>query len=256
MTIDWFTFVAQIINFLILIWLLKRFLYGPILNAMQKREGAMAGRQAEAADATAQAEAIRKDYELQLQQLNATRDKSLEEARQAADEWQKQQMQRSREEVATAKTQWQRSLAREKQTLLKELQLQVSQHATDVSRHLLQDLSDERLQTRLVERFLSELANADATTIEPIAAALRKDGLVIETSHDLSGDEQSEIVNRIQSLADENGGVDFRVNAKLVCGIELHAPGCKLAWSIRDALAKVESDLIDAVENAIPEGVA
>ena len=38
MPIDWFTVIAQIINFLILVWLLKRFLYRPILDGIDARE--------------------------------------------------------------------------------------------------------------------------------------------------------------------------------------------------------------------------
>jgi F-type H+-transporting ATPase subunit b len=41
MLIDWFTVAAQAINFLILVWLLKRFLYKPVLNAVDAREKAM-----------------------------------------------------------------------------------------------------------------------------------------------------------------------------------------------------------------------
>ena len=42
MPIDWFTVVAQAINFLILVWLLKRFLYKPILHAIDEREKGIA----------------------------------------------------------------------------------------------------------------------------------------------------------------------------------------------------------------------
>ena len=38
MLIDWFTIIAQALNFLILAWLLKRFLYRPVLNALDERE--------------------------------------------------------------------------------------------------------------------------------------------------------------------------------------------------------------------------
>jgi F-type H+-transporting ATPase subunit b len=38
MLIDWFTVAAQIVNFLILVWLLKHFLYKPILDAIDARE--------------------------------------------------------------------------------------------------------------------------------------------------------------------------------------------------------------------------
>ena len=50
MLIDWFTVGAQALNFLVLVWLLKRFLYKPILNAVDAREKRIA---AELADADA-----------------------------------------------------------------------------------------------------------------------------------------------------------------------------------------------------------
>ena len=44
MSIDWVTVLAQIANFLVLLWLLKRFLYRPILNGIDAREAAIAQR--------------------------------------------------------------------------------------------------------------------------------------------------------------------------------------------------------------------
>ena len=48
MHIDWLTVVAQIVNFLVLVYLLKRFLYGPILQAMDDRQAGIAARLQEA----------------------------------------------------------------------------------------------------------------------------------------------------------------------------------------------------------------
>ena len=44
MQVDWITTIAQIINFLVLVYLLKRFLYGPIVSAMIHREAHIAER--------------------------------------------------------------------------------------------------------------------------------------------------------------------------------------------------------------------
>ena len=48
MLIDWFTVGAQALNFLILVWLLKRFLYKPILHAIDEREKRIAKELADA----------------------------------------------------------------------------------------------------------------------------------------------------------------------------------------------------------------
>ena len=55
MAIDWFTIGAQILNFLVLVWLLKRFLYQPVLDAIDKREKRIAATLADAAASKAQA---------------------------------------------------------------------------------------------------------------------------------------------------------------------------------------------------------
>ena len=63
MPIDWFTVVAQAINFLILVWLLKRFLYKPILHAIDEREKGIAAQLAEAEAKKAEAQKERDDFQ-------------------------------------------------------------------------------------------------------------------------------------------------------------------------------------------------
>ena len=48
MQINWFTVIAQILNFLVLVWLMKRYLYKPILSAIDDREKKIAGQLADA----------------------------------------------------------------------------------------------------------------------------------------------------------------------------------------------------------------
>ena len=61
MLVDWFTVAAQALNFLVLAWLLKRFLYRPVLDAIDAREAAVARQLAEAEATAAQARSQRAD---------------------------------------------------------------------------------------------------------------------------------------------------------------------------------------------------
>ena len=63
MLIDWFTVVAQVVNFLILVWLLKRFLYKPILDAIDAREKRIAAELADADAKKAAAEKQRDEFQ-------------------------------------------------------------------------------------------------------------------------------------------------------------------------------------------------
>ena len=67
MSIDWFTFAAQIVNFLILVGLLRYFLYGPIVRTMQDRERRVTQKLSDAETARAAAEQQRKQLEAETQ---------------------------------------------------------------------------------------------------------------------------------------------------------------------------------------------
>src|ERR1700690_3852047 len=100
MPIDWFTVTAQAINFLILVWLLKRFLYNPILHAIDEREKGIATQLAQAEAKKAEAQKERDDYQHKnesfdqeratllkkaMDEVRAERQKLLDEARKDAD---------------------------------------------------------------------------------------------------------------------------------------------------------------------------
>ncbi|MEQ9407392.1 MAG: hypothetical protein RIK87_06675 [Fuerstiella sp.] len=256
MNIDWFTFAAQILNFLVLIWLLKRFLYGPIINAINEREAGIADRLNQAT-AARQAAAEREQHFLQkTEELANAREQLLADAHREVQTWKAEHLQNARAEVDQARRGWQNTLAREKQTLLRELQLDAAHHATDMARHVLTELADEPLQNRLVTRFLKLLADMDAATQRALRAAHPEPGLFLESSHVLSAAERERIEREVRRLVEADVSVEFRENDQLICGIELQAPGCKLAWSVRELMAELESDLIDAIDVAVPSDSA
>ena len=85
MHIDWFVFLAQIFNFLLLMYLLKRFLYGRIIKAMDDREAKIAARFAEADELKTKAEEEALLYEKRNQSLNEKKETMLNEATLAAE---------------------------------------------------------------------------------------------------------------------------------------------------------------------------
>ena len=80
MGVDWFTLVAQIVNFLVLVWLLKHFLYGRIVGAMKEREAKIAGRLDEAARQRASAEAEAELFRVRNLEFEANREEMLARA--------------------------------------------------------------------------------------------------------------------------------------------------------------------------------
>src|ERR1035441_4382574 len=73
MLIDWFTIGAQALNFLILVWLLKHFLYKPILNAIDAREKRIAKELADAAAKKAEAQKEQDEFQKKNEEFDKQR---------------------------------------------------------------------------------------------------------------------------------------------------------------------------------------
>ena len=80
MLIDWFTVGAQALNFLILVWLLKRFLYKPILNAIDAREKRIAAELADADAKKAEAQKERDEFQHKNEEFDQQRAALLSKA--------------------------------------------------------------------------------------------------------------------------------------------------------------------------------
>src|SRR5271169_5229977 len=84
MLIDWFTVVAQAVNFLVLVWLLKRFLYKPVLAAIDAREKKIAAELEDAADSKAQTQVERDEFQRRNEAFDKQRDELLRKATEEA----------------------------------------------------------------------------------------------------------------------------------------------------------------------------
>ena len=102
MQIDWLTVTAQILNFLVLAWLLKRFLYRPVIDAMTQREQRIATRLAQAAQREAQAQAEARTYSDKVAAFDRDRQAQLAQAREAAEHERRSLLESARGEAGPA----------------------------------------------------------------------------------------------------------------------------------------------------------
>lgn len=252
MTIDWFTFTAQILNFLVLVWLMKRFLYGPIIAAMDSREANIAARWNDAEKTQKSAELQQSDFERRTRELQEEREAVLSALHRDVEAWRSEHMQQAKQEVEVARDAWHRSLQRDKQTLIAELQLDSAKHATDVARHLLTKLADTSVETQMVTRFLKELESSGDQLQKILEQQKAGSCLDVVTSHPLNSSDCDRIRMAIQQAGNADLELDFQQSPELICGIELRAGGNKFSWTIQDSIAELESNLIDAIEASVP----
>ncbi|NEQ48036.1 MAG: ATP F0F1 synthase subunit B [Leptolyngbya sp. SIOISBB] len=253
MLIDPFTVLAQIVNFLILVALLKHFLYGPITRAMTQREQTIAHQLEQAAqqEAVAQQEADRLQ---QMQQDFAThRDQRLTELRSHLQDERLTLLAQAKDEVSQAKNRWYQALEQEKTGVLRRFRQQAAYQLAQTVRQVLTDLADADLEQQVVKQFLTRLQQLPESEQQGLQQALiLTDGapVVMCSSLPLSENLQRAIADAVQAAAPHPLTLTFETNPDLGCGIELRIPGYKLDWNLAAYLNNLEQTLALTLENS------
>ena len=249
MLIDWFTVIAQIINFLILVLLLRRFLYRPILNMMAERERKIADRleQAEKQRATAVAEI--ETYHQKNAAFDQERETMIRQAQAEVAERRQTWLHEARSEVQETRTRWQKALAEEREAFLQTIRQQAGQQTYRVIRRALGDLADAELEAQIVKLFLARLAHLPAEDAQTIREVLARETavLTLNSAFDLDDSQRKALRQAIAAQFSNGHTLHFQTTPDLICGLELVAPGHKVAWSLSSYLDELEEALTEAL---------
>jgi F-type H+-transporting ATPase subunit b len=242
MLIDWFTVGAQALNFLILVWLMKRFLYKPVLDAINARETRIAAELAGAAAKESQAQKERDEFQHKneafdrqraalftkaTEEAEAERQRLLDEARQAAD-------------AASAKRQ--ESLMSDARNLNQAICRRTGQEVFAIARKALASLASTSLEERMGEVFTRRLREMNGKAKECLGGALKtaSSPAVVRSTFDLPAEQRAAIQDALNVTFSADIHLRFETAPEGISGIELTTNGQKLAWSIADYLSSLE----------------
>jgi len=250
MHIDWFVFLAQIFNFLLLMYLLKRFLYGRIIKAMDDREAKIAARFAEADELKAKANEAAGLYEKRNQMLNETKEVMLNEATMAADAKRRELMEKVRVDVEQVKARWQDMLTREQDAFFYDLRQRAAKQLYATARKALSDLADADLEERIVDEFLRRVKALDAEKSVQIRQAIRGGGnrVVIQSAFGISEPRQAQIEEVLKKQITNGFTIRYLKEPDIVSGIELRVNGHKIAWSLNEYLETLVESLTETLQ--------
>ncbi|NQW10172.1 MAG: F0F1 ATP synthase subunit B [Alphaproteobacteria bacterium] len=242
MAIDWITVVAQIVNFAILVWLLKRFLYGPILRAIDAREAEIQARMTEAAQARADAARQEAEYRAKSDALDHERAAALEAIQDEAADLRREMDTKVRAEADAERAAWSGQLQAERRAFLSELRGRAVQGVARLTRKALADMADEALEDRLAAKFESEL-RAFASDLATAASDSAGETAVVATAFDLPQKRREEIEKTLQHILGEGVPVRFDTSQDNAFGLVLTFAGVQVAWTIDAYLDELESDI-------------
>ncbi len=242
MSLDWLTVAAQIVNFLILIWLLQRFLYGPITRAMDAREASIRQRVDGAAAARSKAEREAETLLQQRQAFENQRAEALEGVKVEVQALRHQLEQQMRSEMEARRQRWLGELESEQGEYISNLRRSATSYFLTLSREALGGLAHKTLNEAIAEGFADRLEDLEPERVSKLRDAARhlKRPIEVASSFPLPANLKRRITAAVHEhvLAERN--VDYVAGADDVCGISLRVGGQTVSWSLESYLDRIE----------------
>jgi F-type H+-transporting ATPase subunit b len=242
MLIDWFTVGAQALNFLILVCLLKRFLYKPILNAIDAREKLIAKELADADVKKAEAQKERDEFQKKKEAFDQQRTALLAKATDEAKVERQRLLDEARKAADALSAKHQDALRSDAQNLKQAISRLTQKEVFAITRKALADLATVSLEERMGDVFDRRLRELNGHAKIVLGEALKKNSepALVRSTFELPASQRAAIQNALNETFSAEIQLRFETAPDLVSGIELASNGQKIGWSIVDYLASLE----------------
>lgn len=252
MQIDWLTVTAQIVNFLVLAWLLYRFLYTPITRAMERREARIAERLDEAARLGAEAEEEAERLRRQQEELAEKSAQILADAEATASSERERLTRQARDDIESQKRTWWNELETQRTEFLRDIRQRAQTHFHALARRALGELADEALEERMSRVFARKLTALDDGSKSRLAAAARTGGATVTSGFTLTDKAQQALTKAIHAEILDGTAIAFEQDPAVICGIQLRMGGQTVGWNLERYFEELETRLDQDLDERLP----
>jgi F-type H+-transporting ATPase subunit b len=241
--IDWFTVAAQALNFFILVWLMKRVLYKPIMAAIDARETLVSAELADAAAKKSAADKATLEFERKNENFERERAELLAKARDEAKAQGVHLLDVARAAADALQSTRRDALQREMKEMAESLGRRTQQTFFTLARRAFKDLANASLEEQMTALFCVRLRALKKEDKEKLSAAIESctEPVSIRSAFALP----TKLCATLQTVIDETFQrqivLRYEVAPDLVSGIDLTAGGRRVGWSIAEYLGALES---------------
>jgi F-type H+-transporting ATPase subunit b len=249
--IDWYTVAAQALNFLILVWLLKRYLYQPVLDAISAREQRIAMQLADVASKEAAATKEREEFQRKNAEFESQRSALLDTAAAEAKAERERQLELARKDADVLRSGLLESLSNDRKALSDQIIRKTRDEVLAIARKTLAELATTSLEESMAHVFIDRLRTLSAEDRKLLSAAIEAASgtAVVRSAFELPAQQRTAIEQAISEIRGAAVHVSFESVPTLISGVELSAGGRKLAWSIADYLVALEKRVAEILDS-------
>ena len=256
MGFDLVTFIAQIVNLFVLVWLLKRFLYRPILEVIEKRQQEIRDKVQSAEDMRLESIRERKKWEAEKQAYESEHQKELNLITQELEEKRKQGLEEVKSSIQRQRLKMQNDLLAEVASLHTDIGHFIATDFMRLAGQALQELSHCCPLDQAVNLFLGRLKKLDKKDINRINIILKKQNVILVNSSDtLTQDQMQEIKKLIKKMfvLSPKCKIKFDTLPELILGLEMRVGDVSIDWNLKAYLTTLNANLDATLANLIAE---
>lgn len=250
MNINWFTVIAQVINFVILVWLLKKFLYKPVLLAIDEREKKIVTRLEDARQKKEEAKKEQDEFAEKNKQFEAQKKVMMEQAVTDTNLQKDKLLENAKKDVDALHTRQQKAIADMEENLQKDIVQKIQKSVFDISRKALKELASADLEEQIVKLFIGRLVELKDEAKKQFTDAFitTSNPVLIQSAFELQQPQQTAIEKAVNDVLGKKIKFEFKTAPEVISGIELSTNGYKLSWSISEYLASLQNNLSQTIK--------
>lgn len=243
MSIDWSTLALQLINFAILVWLLQRFLYRPVLRIIDARRQVADRCYAEAQRTLEAAKQQLAALETQRAGVAADRTAALADAREQARKIAEVQRADAECEARTLLDEARQTVARERESLLAEARRAALELAAGMARRVLAEIPESLRFEGWLERIDRHLRSLSADDRAELTGELAGGNpLRVVSATPVPAEAEERWRARLRETLGPDIAISFEADTALIGGVDLRFPHATLSFSIEEAVNALQEE--------------
>jgi F-type H+-transporting ATPase subunit b len=246
MNISWFEIIAQIINFFIILFILQKLLYKPVLNAMSARQERIQKSQIEADERMNNAEALIDEYDKKIVDIEKEKREILADARKQAEEKKENLLEMYKIEADNKRKAYLKEIEDEKERFAKNLRKNLGKSAIKIASHILEAMSSKELEKEIFASFILDLQKLDGEI--PNLDEYGEETLNVHSARELSQEERETIESVLRGQIKDLKSVNFETDPSLILGYELSLQTYTVQANIKDYLSDIQKDIMKDLE--------
>ncbi|MCD6173673.1 MAG: F0F1 ATP synthase subunit delta [Sulfurimonas sp.] len=242
---NWWTFLFQIINFFVILYILYKLFFKPLKNIIQKRDESFKIRLKELEVREDELEQKEKSYQERLKEIDLLKEKELNSARKEAQQEKKELLQKANKEFEKERLKQKNIQEHEKEKINSTINQQSLQFSLDYISRFTASLIDEQMHKKLIEKFLYELKNDSEGDISILKKEIMSKECEIKLSTSLKIDEQT--LNQIKETLEnilkiKTVSLKILSDKALIGGIKLEIKNKIIDGSIQGVIKNLENE--------------